>query len=70
MLSLVPVANLAVVWTGRFLEVILLLLQEGQQLQYACKAFRWLDKLLRIKEDTRGGPTGDSGWTAHTSACM
>lgn len=27
--------------------------REGQQLQYAGKAFRWLDKLLRIEEDAR-----------------
>lgn len=38
--------------TGRFLEVILHA-EEGQQLQYAGKAFRWLDKLLRTKEDAR-----------------
>lgn len=64
-------ANLPVIGTGRFLEVILVLEEEGQQSQYACEAFRWLDKLLRPEEDTREAPPkGDEPWTAHTSACV
>lgn len=66
-LSQARVANLPVIGTGRFLEVILVL-EEGQQLQYACEAFRWLDKLLRIEEDTREAPQETAMDSSHI--CM